>query len=51
MAKSKGLRKQEAMDRQAEYDSLSLQQKLERAQARRGESKKEVARIMRAMKG
>jgi len=45
MAKSKGQKRAEAETRKTEYDNLLPEQKLARAQSRRGESKKEVARI------
>ena len=35
----------EAIDRQVEYEALSVQERLTLAQSRRGESKREVARL------
>ena len=39
-----------AEERQAKYDALSLEQKLKLIESRRGESKKEKAKIIKQMK-
>ena len=39
------VRHEQAQTRQAEYDSLSTEQKIARAESRRGNSKKELARL------
>ena len=38
-------RQQEAAVRQAEYDALTVEQKIARAQSRRGASKRELERL------
>jgi hypothetical protein len=38
-------RQEQAAIRQAEYDALSTEQKIARAKSRRGNSKKELARL------
>ena len=40
------MKREEAEARQAEYDKLSIDQKIKRAKSRPGESKKEIARLM-----
>ena len=45
MAKSTKTKREEAEARQEKYDSLTHQQKVKRAKARRGESKKELERL------
>jgi len=44
--KSKTVRQEEAKERQAEYDALSTEQKIARAKSRRGESKKELTKLL-----
>ena len=41
----KDLRREEAEDRQAAYDALSITAKIARAKSRRGESKRELLRL------
>ena len=43
----KQLRKEEAAKRQAAYDALSIAERIKRVKARRGESKRELARLMK----
>ena len=43
-------RRDAAEERQAKYDALSLEQKLKLIESRRGESKKEKAKIIKQMK-
>ena len=45
----KEFRQKEANERQAEYDKLSLQQKLEQLDRKPGESKKQRARLLKAI--
>lgn len=45
--KPKEVRRAAALERQAEYDKLSLQQKLERLDRQRGVSKKQRARLLK----
>lgn len=40
------LRRAEALERQAAYDKLTLNQKIALASSRRGESKRELARLL-----
>ena len=40
-------RRQEALTRQEEYDSLSIEQRIARAKSRRGNSRKELAGLKR----
>lgn len=44
--KTKAQKQREAAERQAEYDSLSVAQKLERIAKRRGNSAKERAKLL-----
>lgn len=37
---------EDACDRQASHDCLTIQEKIEKARSRRGESKREIARLM-----
>lgn len=48
--KHKDVRRAEAKARQEEYDALTLDQKITRAQARRGQSKRELNRLL-SLKG
>ena len=41
-------RQEEAAIRQAEYDALTIEQRIARAKARRGRSKKELRRLYEA---
>ena len=43
--KTRKQRKEEAAVRQSEYDSLTTDQKIERARSRRGNSKREIERL------
>ena len=43
-------KREEAADRQSKYSKLSFEQRLKLARSRRGESKREVARIEKQMK-
>ena len=38
--------RKEAEERQAKYDSLSIDEKIKLAKSRKGESKKEIAKLM-----
>ena len=49
--KRKAKRREQAEDRQFEYNELSLADKLAKAQSRRGESKREIARLTKLMQG
>ena len=50
--RSRAERREEADDRQEEYEALSNSQKLSRAKSRRGESKREINRLVaQAKKG
>lgn len=40
-------KRQEAESRQREHDTLTLNEKIEKARSRRGESKREIARLMK----
>lgn len=40
-------KRQEAASRQQEYDSLNLNEKIEKARSRRGESKSELSRLLK----
>lgn len=42
----KQLRKEEAEQRQAAHNKLTIEQKIAKAKSRRGNSKKELARLM-----
>lgn len=42
-------RREQAAVRQAEYDALSTEQKIARAEGRRGNSKKELTRLRREL--
>ena len=44
--KTKDQKREEAAARQGEYDALSLRKKLEQIKLRRGESKREQARLI-----
>ncbi len=44
--KPKWQRQDEAIDRQAAYDALTVEQKIAKAQAAPGQSKRELARLM-----
>jgi len=45
MAKGRVLRNEEALERQEFYNTLTLSQKIERAEKRTGNSAKELARL------
>jgi hypothetical protein len=45
MAQSREEKNKAAIQRQAEYNSLTTGEKIKRAKSRRGESKKEIARL------
>jgi hypothetical protein len=45
--KTRELKRREAADRTAYYESLPLDQKIQIIKGRRGESKKELARLMK----
>lgn len=40
-------KRQEAQSRKREHDTLTLNEKIEKARSRRGESKREIARLMK----
>jgi hypothetical protein len=40
-------KRQEAADRQREHDSLTINEKIEKLRSRRGDSKRELARLMK----
>jgi hypothetical protein len=42
-------KRRDGLDRQAEHDSLTVQEKITKAQLRRGESKKELARLQKQL--
>ena len=42
-------KRREPLDRQAEHDSLTVQEKIAKAQSRRGASKKEIARLQKQL--
>jgi hypothetical protein len=44
--KTKAVKKKEAEERQAEYNRLTLRDKIERARSRRGKSLKEVSKLI-----
>jgi hypothetical protein len=44
-------KRKEAETRQAEYDSLTISQRIERAKSRRGQSKKEITRLKGKLEG
>jgi len=46
---NKEFRQKEALERQAEYDKLTPEQKLERLDSKPGESKKQRARLLKAI--
>jgi len=45
--KTKQLKRQEAMERQNEYNILDVASKIKRAKSRRGESKKELSKLVK----
>ena len=48
--KTKAQKRSEAIERQSYYDGLSIDEKIAQAKSRRGESKKELTRLLK-MKG
>jgi len=48
--KTKRVRKEEALERQAIYDKLSIKQRIALAQSRRGNSKKEIEKLQEQLK-
>jgi hypothetical protein len=46
MSVGKQLKKEAALQRQAEYDKLSIDEKIRRAKSRPGQSAKEIARLL-----